>query len=252
MRTVAIIPVHGRSPLVKITIERLLHSNKCEAVICVGSNDHDKQVCTNSGALWVDHDNYPLGKKWNSGFIRAKELNPDAVLFVGSSDWVSSNWIESLSPYLKSHALVGPAGCWFGDFNKQQMRLVSWPGYAKGTTNKQARLLRANEPIGIGRLLRNDLLEFMEWQPFSDLQDSSLDWIMYNKAIDSNLGVLMIDSDKLGIYALSISCDQWSNKHVFEQHWTNMLPSHKLHAELLLTKHFPQWKELYKNLYSND
>ena len=94
-RVVAVIPVFGRHPLLKHTIERLLKRNGCSDVICVGEEE-DRDVCKVAGAKFYYKDNKYLGEKWNHAFKKAKELKPDAVLFVGSSDWLSDNWLLSL------------------------------------------------------------------------------------------------------------------------------------------------------------
>src|SRR5688572_33434172 len=94
-KVVAVIPVHGRVPLLPYTIKRLIQKNDCK-VICVGDGLHEKQVCEQSGAVWVPFKNSPLGAKWNAGFVAAKRFNPDAVLYVGSSDWVCNDWIKLL------------------------------------------------------------------------------------------------------------------------------------------------------------
>src|SRR5688572_11164270 len=113
MKIIAVIPVYGRLPLLVKTIQRLLNKNGVSKVICVGNNIDDKRVCVDAGAEWVTHMNRPLGDKWNRGFYEARQYNPDACLFVGSSDWVSDNWLPEMIPYLKDYDLIGTAGCHF-------------------------------------------------------------------------------------------------------------------------------------------
>ena len=105
-KIIAIIPVYGRASLLKYTIRRLYNKNKLFKVICVGNEKLEKSICLQENGIWVEHANKPLGKKWNYGFTCAKKYNPDAILFVGSSDWISSDWIEKAYPYCQEYGIV--------------------------------------------------------------------------------------------------------------------------------------------------
>ena len=51
-------------------------------------------IAEETGALFVQCQNLPLGFKWQRGMDIAREFDPDAILMLGSSDWVSDNWCE--------------------------------------------------------------------------------------------------------------------------------------------------------------
>src|SRR5690606_24137998 len=183
------------------------------------------------GGLFVEHENKPLGKKWNAGFLEAKKYNPDCCLFVGSSDWVSDNWIEYCSHYLKNYDLIGKPDFYLLDYGRR-LRVCHWAGY----TDKR----RSNEPIGIGRILSKRILDKMGWKPMDDKLDSSLDWSMYQKVLLYSGAVKLINTTD--IKSLSLSTSAWENKHKFEDHWNNKLPSKRLDESLL--KEFPESYEL--------
>lgn len=244
MKVIAVIPVHGRGQLLKYTIKRLLEKNGCIEVICVGQGPYDKQVCVNAGAVWVEHANKPLGKKWNAGFLKAREYGPHACLFVGSSDWISDNWIDEMAPHLSGHGMVGTPGCYFGDFRPEGNRLVYWPGYATGLPNAQRSKERADEPIGIGRMISAECLDKMGWEPIDSGLDNSIDWSMFNRVKQAGYTVGMVSDAPIS--ALSISCNLWSNKHRFEDHWSDKLPSGKIkNPEAFLSDVFPEYKEVF-------
>ena len=234
-KVVAVIPVFGRHPLLKHTIQRLLHKNGCSAVICVGE-EADRSTCIEAGALFYYKDNKYLGEKWNHAFRKAKDLNPDAVLFVGSSDWLSDNWLPTMLPHLSSNYLIGKAGCYFLDIatnfpanysnlrkkrHSPNYRLVYWPGYKFGSIPDDAR--RDDESIGIGRLISRKGLEYIDWKPFHNQLNASLDHSMYRNF--KNNHKIIYDPN---IKALSISTDLWPNKHIFESHWSNLYPSKRI------------------------
>lgn len=247
MKIVAVMPVFGRHPLVKHTITRLLTKNGCTHVICAGEIK-DREVCEKAGAIFIQHDNYPLGKKWNACFLHAKRIQADVVVFVGSSDWLCDNWIPTMLPYLEKYDMAGKAGCYLFDIAETYMtgltltktyRLVYWPGYKDGSETKQSTNDRKNESIGIGRLIRKEGLDSINWKPFDDTQDNSLDWTMYNKLPNN----VLVEDDS--IFSMAISCNKWPNKHTFSAHWDNKYPSKRI-DDLSFLKNFPEHDKIFQ------
>lgn len=234
-RVVAVIPVKGRLPLLKVTISRLMLKNGVYKVICVGDSEDEKELVENLGAVFVHHLNYPLGKKWNAGFMKAREYKPDACLFVGSSDWISDNWIEHCQPYMRDYDMTGKPDFNLLDYGKT-LRLCHWAGYTDPR--------RKGEPIGIGRLISKRILDKLGWKPMQDSLDSSLDYSMWKRILEADGKVKLITSDE--IQSLSLSTSSWENKHKFNDHWQNKkgVESTKLNHEQFLTDYFPEAFEL--------
>jgi len=241
-KVIAVVPVLGRLPLLEHTIRRLYDKNDCYHVICVGHGSKERELCESLEAEWVHHENQPLGAKWNKGFTAAKRFNPDACLYVGSSDWLCNQWITIMKPHLDLHQMVGVPGMHLLDFGKT-MRAVRWDGYTGS---------RADESIGIGRMLSGKLLDKLDWRPFSDVIDNSLDRSMKDRSRALGHADVMIYDKRL--IACSLSTDQWLNKHKFEAHWPGddkdfggAMPSHKVNVQEL-TKLFPEANELCESL----
>lgn len=231
-QVVAVIPVLGRRPLLKHTITRLLKKNKVGHVICVGHADKDKQVCEQAGAEFIFHDNEPLGAKWNAGFIHAQKYNPIACLFVGSSDWLSDNWLPRTVPLLKEYDLIGKPGCHFLDISQHGFRVCEWLGYTGP---------RTSESIGIGRLISARVLSILKWKPFDDHLNKSLDHSMNQRVAEAGGHIQIINDSE--IIALSISTDQWGNKHQFEDHVSGSLSHHSvsvINVDEFLNTNFPE------------
>jgi hypothetical protein len=235
-RVVACIAVLGRLPLLEHTIRRLYQKNGCVKVVCSGDQEEDKKLCESLGARWTQRRNKPLGLKWNSAFEVAKDYNPDAVLFVGSSDWLSDNWLTTMRPYVEEHGFAGVPGCYMADIG-DTIRTINWKGY------KTCRPERADETIGIGRMLSRRLIEAMDWQPFDPNLDNSLDWSMKVNAKKYGFTDYMVHDDN--IKALSISTNAWPNKHRFELHWNNTVPSDRVDSETII-KEFPELTKVFK------
>ena len=229
MKTIACIPVHGRLPLVHHTITRLLKKNGVHTVICAGATDEEQETCERAGALFIRHENNPLGKKWNATFQLAGEHDPDNILFVGSSDWVTDNWMPYMNEFTGRYDMVGLPNFYMADLGTQ-FRVCHWAGYGRGP--------RANEPIGIGRVIGAKVLKAMNWTPFDPTKNNSMDATMFARVLANGGRVQMLRTDE--IKSLSISCPLWSNMHIFEDHWRNKLPSEKIYDHLFLPKHFPE------------
>lgn len=238
-RVIACLPVLGRLPLLKQTIKRLYQKNGCYRVICAGDGRRERDLCKRSGAIWVEAANKPLGNKWNLAFLKAKEYSPDAVLYVGSSDWLSDNWIPAMRPYVEAHGITGVPGCHFGDISMRgRIRIVYWPGYVGE---------RSNESIGIGRMLSKKLLDLIDWQPFDPAKNQSMDASMKAKCAKVGHHDFFVKED---IAAMSISTDQWGNMHLFGQHWDetrpDYLPSEKIIDVEEFLKQFPEAYQIFK------
>lgn len=242
MKVIAVIPAKGRLPLLKLTIERLLKKNGCDEVVVIADTMDEEKVIKAAGAHFVRHANQPLGKKWNAGFEFAKKLKPDVVLFVGSSDWVSDNWLPELLPFMEEYDLIGKRDFTMMDIpqgeEKSAIRMSHWEGYGPG--------LREKEPIGIGRLVSARILHKMNWHPFDDTKNNSMDWQMYMRALQHGGTVGLVNGDHL--VSLSISTNAWSNLHKFEDHWNDVVPSksHRIEKMAPYFKMFPEYKEIFK------
>jgi hypothetical protein len=189
---------------VRVTLRRLFLKNKVDHVICVGSTEEEEKLCTSKGAEFLTHANKPLGKKWNYGFLKAKEYRPEFIVYVGSSDWLSDNYLPAVLPLAENIDMIGKP-----DFNMlhigSKLQCANWPGYASINNS------RAHEPIGAGRILRADFLDKINWQPFDDYLNMAMDYSMYQKLLNVGGSLMMFNSPEIQI--LSVSCDLWGNMH---------------------------------------
>ena len=236
-KVVACVAVNGRLPLLRYTIERLYKKNGCYKVVCAGDQVEDRRLCEEMGAAWVQVRNNPLGKKWNFAFQEAKKFYPDACLFVGSSDWISDNWIPYMRPLMQEYDLVGAPGCHFlhiGDRNY----LCYWPGYVNG---------REGESIGIGRMLSAKLLDKLHWRPFSDHLNASLDYSMIQNSSRHTDRIHLVSSSE--IKSMSIYTNLWDNKRKFGDHYFGKLPSEKIEdVDNWIQNNFPEIKIVCESL----
>ena len=224
---VAVIPILRRSLLVPYTLRRL---NKIvDKVICVVENQEDRFICTKGGAFTVSCPGVPLGEKWNVGFLEAKQFDPDFVLYMGSSDWVSDNYLDVMLPIAQDYEITGVLDFHllhleYKDDNKLISRNVKhWKGYENH---------RRGEPIGGGRLVRRDYLDRVKWSPFDPELLMNLDYSMITKT--KNFKGIMSDEAQ----SMAVSTSLWSNKHEFNGEEVK-------DGDKYLTKWFPEGLKLF-------
>ena len=214
---VAVIPVFGRGLLVPFTIRRLVRMGV--KVVCITEYENERRFCREAGATVTTLMKRPLGEKWNAGFLCAKQFDPDFYLYVGSSDWVSDNWLDVMLPVAENYELTGVLDFYElhlvydypfkrrQDYNREEVnrsfkgrKLGHWNGYSGE---------RKGEPIGIGRILRRDFVKRIGHKPFDDSLVKNLDNSMYRKT--ENVHAMRCDEIK----CLSLSTTLWSNRHSF-------------------------------------
>ena len=216
---ISVIPVKGRGLLVRHTVRRLLEMNV--KVIAVLEKAFEKEFfkgldveCTVTSGYGV-----PLGRKWNAGFLTAKNYNPEHILFVGSSDWVTPNWLGVMLPHSQKYDIVGVQDFYLAHI-EVDVKYDSGQAYKREDVNNNIKEIKVGywsgykcdrkaEPIGIGRVLNRDFLERIDYQPFDDKMTRGMDHLMFNKA--KEVGILKCGDHK----CLSISTNLWPNMHDF-------------------------------------
>ena len=153
--------------------------------IIVGSEgEKTEQMVISSGNEYLEHENLPLSQKWNAGLKYSKSFDPDAVIILGSDDFISPETVRALvgkisdgwlmTGLMDMHILDSKAG-----------RLFHWNGYSVKTPH------RMWETIGLGRCLSKKLLEKVEFSLWDKEDiDSGLDGLMTRKL--ASIGLIPI------------------------------------------------------------
>lgn len=140
-------------------------------VVVVGSEGEDSAALAGRHH-YVESPNLPLGAKFNAGFLRARDLDPDYVMVLGSDTFFRpSVWKMARVSYMESNPdMLGYLDLYMYDLNTREA--VYWAGY-KG--------VREGEPIGPLRMLSHRLLEHLEWAPYDPTLSRNLDASMTKK-----------------------------------------------------------------------
>ncbi len=136
------------------------------SLVAVGSEgDTSRMLCEAHGWTYVEHPNQPLGSKWNAGLPAVRDMDSDAVLIVGSDDLLDARAFELYVYCLNQGArFVGLLDMFF--YDHAENKLFHWPGFV-GPRN--------GEPIGLGRLIHREYLEWAQWKLWDDSLTQKLD-----------------------------------------------------------------------------
>lgn len=172
-----------------------------ELVGAVAGSEGDASRSIAEGAGWhyVEAENSPLGAKFNAALAAARELEPDAVVVIGSDDLLSDRvWTAYNACLGRGYPYAGLSDCMFYDLESR--RFVHWLGYT----------CRRPDPIGLGRMIAKPLLEAVDWRLWKDDVVRGLDSCMTSilRPYVQGSTVAMVSCAKSGIGAMDVKTDE--------------------------------------------
>ncbi|MCG7591997.1 MULTISPECIES: hypothetical protein [unclassified Halomonas] len=158
-------------------------------IVAVGSEKSvSRSICEAGGAIYIEHPNDPLSQKWQAGLDYCKALDFDALIVLGSDDFICSATFQHYCSLIDKGVLfAGFQDCYLHDYYHK--KTIYWKGYGY-SGESQSQPHRLGETIGLGRFLHRALLEYMEFDLWGGVSaNKSLDSIMMNK-VKSKTGFL--------------------------------------------------------------
>ncbi|MDQ7733400.1 glycosyltransferase family A protein [Halomonas sp. SpR1] len=180
-------------------IKNDIHDDIELEVLAVGSEGSvSKNMCEEYGFNYIEHPNQPLSDKWQAGASHAKNFDFDAMIIMGSDDFVSKDVFYLYKNLVES----GIQFFGFQDlylYNVKSQALGYWKGYGSAPKGK-VQPARVGETIGLGRFLSSDLIEFLNFNLWADEHvNKSLDNLM-QKRIIRKTGMLPVREENLFKY----------------------------------------------------
>jgi len=101
---VFIIAIYKRHALTKVVLDyyRELQKKYPFKIVIAGSEGKKSQDLAN-GFEYIETPNFPISNKNNAMMLKAKELNPDAVVLLGSDDFICENVIKYYYKLIKQN-----------------------------------------------------------------------------------------------------------------------------------------------------
>lgn len=155
-----IVAIYDRPELTKIVLDYYREKSKKYGfeVIVVGS-EGEKSRRLAKGFHYVEVPNSPLSYKNNYMVWKAKELNVDGVILIGSDDLLSDNLLKFYMKQPNKRTFLGMPSAYFYSIDKDEL----------------IRYHSSSQSIGAGRYFSRYVLEKVGWKLWQKPLDSKLD-----------------------------------------------------------------------------
>lgn len=241
MKLAIITALHGRYRLTRLFLDywRTLDVPGVELLLsCAITTDEYKmrEMVTREYPEWspVYAPNMPLTTKFAANMQNVEAWKPDAMMIIGSDDFVTPSYIQRSIDAMQCADLVGTHTVYYMEYGTDQIIRQHVTG----------------DPIGAGRVLSRRLLEHLEWMPW-DTATPSLDMSMMHQMKLNGILPEIIEEDAMLDVKSKDQHGQDTNQTTYRtvRKW-NHTP---IDGHAFLNEHFPQLIRplLYENSYSN-
>lgn len=198
MKLGVVMPLWRREALAELCLRRVAKAATGANVelVAVTTEAWNGRVAAKLGWRVVRAANHPLGAKFNAG-AAALRGRVDAMIVLGSDNWVCDRFFERWAVHLLSRPVVGIVDSWQVCLHRPDA--IYYPGYTRPN--------RVGESIGAGRALRADVLDRLEWRPWDSQLSRGLDWSMRERLRRAGFDALGRPQKDLGVRLLGIKSD---------------------------------------------
>jgi len=146
-------------------------------LVAVGSEGLvTEKISKDNGWKYVEAPNNPVSQKWNAGVKSLKDIDADAVIILGSDDFISDNLLLEYKKRLnENYALMGVKDMYVLDVPTE--RFGRWRGYQPNIYED-----RTGETIGMARCIGRKVMEMVDYDIWLNIgADFGLDGIMSSR-----------------------------------------------------------------------
>jgi hypothetical protein len=196
MKVVILTAMHGRQETVKYCFDKMPNIKK----IVMYSEDADGVFLNSfSNVHKFKTPNNPLSNKWNKGIKKLKNFDFDAVILLGSDDYVDEAFINYVSLNIAKYELIA-----FKDIYFESNDLTYYCG---GYECK-----RKGEPVGAGKVYTKRFLRRIKYNLFPTPINKSLDGLSWNVCIRAKAKMLITTLKENGLYCCDVKDGQGMTK----------------------------------------
>ncbi len=152
--------IYKRPILTRYCLEKWLNSSIFKIVIIYSlDEDYDnlKDLLTDR-VIIKKYDNFPLSNKWNYSVKTAENLNPDAIMILGSDDIFLNEYVTKAQYFINRGIDYISASKWIDCCFYANKILLAETRYIKRTTI---------DGIGAGRIYSNNLLKKINYELYN-------------------------------------------------------------------------------------
>lgn len=177
MKIVAAMALWKRQAVSLESIKCLTEQDYGVHVVTVGSCPEDRETAKMAGVEYREISNEFRGDKFKVLYRRARDLNADAVVWLGSDDWLSKNYVSSFVPlleqgygllgmgvmYVMKVAMDAPLEIVKKEVYRHRAAIMSRAEFARWNERQQYRWMP-----GPGRIISKKVLSDLGWDAFID------------------------------------------------------------------------------------
>lgn len=143
--------------------------------------------------------NSPLSHKWNTVIKSLKNVDFDAVILLGSDDFIDANFLKFIKQNISNYDMIAFTDMYF----EKGKDKYYWGGY----TNH-----RKGEPAGAGKTYTKDFLGRINYDLFSGAVDRGLDGVSWNVCNNAKAKVLLTSMKENNILCCDVKDGQGITK----------------------------------------
>jgi hypothetical protein len=167
-------------------------------VVCAGSpGDECEHIAKKYGVEYTQWDNSKMGQKANRSALLAKG-KCEYILLTGDDDIISQSMWEYYNRF--TGEVLALSDLYFFDITTQ--RLLYWGGY--DNSNKA----RIGEPIGAYKMIRADVMDKMNWLPFSEKAYQPGEHVTHAQLIKLGINQTIVKMEETGGIAVDVKSKQ--------------------------------------------
>lgn len=157
--------MHGRHNTVNYCLDKMPFIDK----IMIYSTDEDGEFLKSQDVVASgQYRNDPLSVKWNAGVMSLEDVEFDAVILLGSDDYIDESFVQFVSDNIDGYDMIAFTDLYF----EADGSTYYWPGY-KGS--------RRGEPAGAGKVYTKEFLERIKYNLFHEAKNRGLDGVSWRR-----------------------------------------------------------------------
>ena len=162
--------MHGRHDTVSFCLKQMPFINK----IMIYSTDEDGEFLKGQDVFAsAQFKNEPLSFKWNAAIMTLEQLEFDAVILLGSDDYIDEAFLNYVQSNIDGFDLIAFEDIYFS----QDGQRYYWSGYEGH---------RKGEPVGAGKVYSKKFLERIQYNLFNESRNRGLDGISWRRCKAAN------------------------------------------------------------------
>ena len=180
--------MHGRHETVQYCLNKMPFIDK----YMIHSTDEDGVFLSSQDvAGFGQYPNEPLSIKWNAAVMSLEDLEFDAVILLGSDDYVDEAFVQFVSDQIEKYEMIAFTDLYFED----EGVTYYWSGY-DGT--------RRGEPAGAGKVYTKPFLQRIKYNLFHEAKNRGLDGVSWRRCKAANANMLITSVKREGLYLCDV------------------------------------------------